>query len=971
MTTTRLLIGLTAAFFLGSAVSVAQTFTSVLQNINATAWGDYNNDGFPDLFGKELWTNNQNGTFTMTTPFTAGFDQASGARSLGDYNNDGWLDVLAYVPGETDPAMTGNAGPQLYMNNSGTEWVRKAAPDASIFGPLRGATGLFPVTHAHVNRDISWTDLTGDGYLDVYVSAWNEPFGGARDQDVIYTSTTGTSFTHTWASLTARYGRGITTVDYDRDGDQDIAVANYFMDNNFLWKNNNFNGSTGLSDVRNGTGIPGSGHSLGATAGDFNNDGEFDLIFTNLDHPPNPAPADPLSTINWNNGAPSYNFTPQTFTQIGIPAATWAAAIPGDFDNDGHKDLFLTIAAGSGGSDKPRLYRNNGNNTFSDVTTMYGLDNLSAGDLGRDDAAWADFNGDGFLDLLADGQVWANPGSAAFTNAHYLKVKLNGGQGPNGLVNKSAIGAQVRITDPTLGTITRQISGGVGQGSQNDLVLHFGLGNRTTPVDLEISWPDGSTQTVTGVSVDQLVHVNIDPNEPDLLSNIAGFKWSDENNNSVWDIGEPGLNGWTIYLDANNDNLLNNPTSGDDVCDEFATEDCTVTANRSSNDGGYAFGDLPAGDYTVREVAAGDYKQTFPSPTPPGEHNLTLLAGQNSLGLFGATQAPNFGNFLPAEIHGFKWNDRNNDGQWNANEPGLNGMAVYVDANNDDILNNSTSGDGICDTFAEETCTITANNGNHDGAFSLTGIFSGNSTVREVTEGDMVQTFPQSPDEHTVSLTAGQSVSGTYGVAEPTNFGNVDPNDPVREWLVDTFGAFSDDSNWSFAGAPDSNDHTSLFGPAISQARPIFFEGDITLGRVVFDNSQTYALGGLGAVSLAANSQSVTPSINVLQGSHEFQLTVNLLADTTVDVATGATLSLNGVLNLNGFTLTKTGGGSLLINNHITPHGGSINSPLGGTIGGEGYASFLIPEPATVMMITTACIALFCCRWRNTLPAII
>ena len=953
-----------------NSTAMAQTFTSVATT-NAQAWADYNNDGFPDLFGrKAMWRNNRDGTFTEFDPFEK-FDQASGARSLGDFNNDGRIDVLAYIPILNDPGMTGDRGPQLYLNNAdlqyaGTGWVRQTTPGSNIFGALDGGTGLFPTTGAEVNRDVSWADLNGDGYLDVYVSAFSQDQAlASTDQDIIYTSNAGSSFTHTWASPVSRYGRGITTVDYDQDGDQDVAVANYFGQNNFLWQNTNFNGSTGLSDVAIAEGIPGGDISIGATAADLNNDGAIDLIFTNLDHPPNPAEIDPLSTINWNNGSPNYDFTSQTFTQVGIPAAVYGGAIPGDFDNDGYEDLFLTIASGSGGSDEPKLYKNDGDGTFTDVTATYGLSGMGAGNSASDDAAWADFNGDGYLDLMADQQVWLNPASGYATDGHYLKIKLIGGQGPNGLVNKAALGAQVRVVDGTAGTITRHVTGGQGQGSQSDQVIHLGLGDRTAPVDLEIFWPDGSTQNVLGVAVNQLVQINIDPVEPDPLSVVSGFKWSDENNDATWDVGEPGLNGWTVYLDANADNVLNNPVSGDGICDGNATEACSITANDGVNDGAYSFTGLTAGSYTLREVPQGNASQTYPAPVPPGEHSFTLLPGQNMPGFFEITHPANFGGLFSTVIDGFKWNDRDNDGVWDADEPGLNGVTVYVDDNNDDVLNNPISGDGVCDANATESCSITANNGSNDGAFSLVDLTAGTHTIREVLSGGLLQSFPVAPGEHSVTLASGEISSGTFGVAGANNFGNVDSNDPVRVWNVDAFGAFGENSNWTFAGAPNSNDHTAVFGSVISTTRPIFLESDITLGGIILDNNQTYALGGLGEINLAADSLLNDPTVDVLQGSHEIQTLLNLLADTTIDIATGAVLSLNGALDLNGFTLTMTGGGTLLINNHITTDGGSIILPLVGAIGGDGYAAYAVPEPASAALLATVSLVTLFVRRRD------
>ena len=79
-------------------------------------------------------------------------------------------------------------------------------------------------------------------------------------------------------------------------------------------------------------------------------------------------------------------------------------------------------------------------------------------------------------------------------------------------VNRDAVGAQVRIARGDQ-TLTRQVEAGTGEGNQNDPALHFGLGDHTGPVDLEILWPGGATQRVTGIGVDRLHTISYAPGE--------------------------------------------------------------------------------------------------------------------------------------------------------------------------------------------------------------------------------------------------------------------------------------------------------------------------------------------------------------------------------------------------------------------------------------------------------------------------
>jgi hypothetical protein len=116
-------------------------------------------------------------------------------------------------------------------------------------------------------------------------------------------------------------------------------------------------------------------------------------------------------------------------------------------------------------------------------------------------AAWADFDGDGYLDLATGGRLFCNPGG----KNHWLKVRLAGG----GDVNSAAIGTQVRIQlDDKI--LARQVEGATGQGNQNDLTLHFGLGSHTEAVSLGIRWPNGAEQQVE-TPIDRTVTVVFAP----------------------------------------------------------------------------------------------------------------------------------------------------------------------------------------------------------------------------------------------------------------------------------------------------------------------------------------------------------------------------------------------------------------------------------------------------------------------------
>ncbi len=130
--------------------------------------------------------------------------------------------------------------------------------------------------------------------------------------------------------------------------------------------------------------------------------------------------------------------------------------------------------------------------SFVDVTDAVGLKGNNGGV-----AAWGDFDNDGWVDVCISGRLFRNVG----TSNRWLEVRLEGG----GKVNRAAIGAQVRLRLGEL-TLTRQVEGATGQGNQNDLTLHFGLGRHNGPVKLEVRWPDGTRREVT-TPVDRIITI--------------------------------------------------------------------------------------------------------------------------------------------------------------------------------------------------------------------------------------------------------------------------------------------------------------------------------------------------------------------------------------------------------------------------------------------------------------------------------
>ena len=444
------------------------------------AWGDYNNDGYVDLlaFGT-VWRNNAAKNFTKVF-YANSWDICMWA----DYDNDGYLDMFTFAAYYTA---------RLYHNDGGAKFT---------------LASFMPTLSMVLTEGASWADYNNDGYVDLYVGGYEEP-GVIYLDNLVFNNQDGT-FRDPPTKFNRRSSRGITSCDWDEDGDMDVYISNYRLQPNTLFRNK---GAGVLRDVagsthpnaRNTDPGWGGGHSIGAAWGDFDNDGHFDLFAGNFAH--DDGRGDQPESRFLRNRGPDHDYRFEDLGQCGVfYQESYASPAVADFDNDGDLDLFFTTVYGTasfGRPNHPVLFRNEGNWKFTDVTDDYGLNGLGQ----TYQAAWADYDNDGYLDLITDGKLFRNPGGAN----HWVKIKLIGGQGSNGLVNKAAIGAQVRIDVPGLGTLTRQVEAGTGEGNQNEATLHFGLGGHDGKVNLRIQWPDGSNQTVNNVAVDRLIRVNITP----------------------------------------------------------------------------------------------------------------------------------------------------------------------------------------------------------------------------------------------------------------------------------------------------------------------------------------------------------------------------------------------------------------------------------------------------------------------------
>lgn len=435
---------------------------------SAACWVDLDNDGWTDLCaGGVVWFNKLGKRFEKGSEV--------GTVVAADFDNDGFADLFSL------------SQMRVYRNDRGKGLVPVELP-------------TLPMT---VSRGACWGDFNGDGFVDLYIGGFEDWDKDITYPDMILTNRAGRAFELTWSEIRYR-ARGVTACDFDRDGDLDVYVSNYRLQPNLLWVNDGTGAFVDQAAPRNAiatsAGFNG-GHSIGAAWGDFDGDGEFDLFAGNFAHVDSRGDQPKSRFLRGLGRAGSNKFEDKGTCGVQYQES-YASPAAGDYDNDGRLDLYFTTVyatASFGKKNYPVLFRNRAPFDFEDATASAGLAELGA----TYEAAWADFDKDGDLDLATNGKLFVNQTK----RTRWLEVKLEGdGKG----VNRSAIGAQVRVRTGDA-TLTRQVEAGTGEGNQNDLILHFGLGGSTANVELEVLWPGGKVLRIRNVRVNRLIKLSFKP----------------------------------------------------------------------------------------------------------------------------------------------------------------------------------------------------------------------------------------------------------------------------------------------------------------------------------------------------------------------------------------------------------------------------------------------------------------------------
>ncbi len=336
-------------------------------------WGDYNNDGFLDIMqltgtnNIKIYKNNGNGLFSEQTGISI---VGGGPFALGDYNNDGYLDILSTTGGyEVGPSDTSFM--KLYKNK-GDGSFSKQTEILLKFG---------------IPNSVAWGDYDNDGFLDILLTG---PVDFDRPFSKIYRNNGDGTFTEKKEiSLTpVKFGSG-EWADFNNDGYLDILLTGdtTFHGSVIVTKIYKNNGKGNFSELK---GITLTGVEGSSVFGDYNNDGFLDILLNGfIENSQN------KTIIYKNNGDDTFS----EHTGISLDQVAGGSAVWGDYNNDGYLDILLTGKSGSNLVSK--IYKNNGNDTFSEQTGI----KLPL-ELGT--AAWGDYDNDGLLDILIGSKVYKN-----------------------------------------------------------------------------------------------------------------------------------------------------------------------------------------------------------------------------------------------------------------------------------------------------------------------------------------------------------------------------------------------------------------------------------------------------------------------------------------------------------------------------------------------------------------------------------
>lgn len=524
-----------------SDASDSSRVTDMAVNSTGPAFADYDNDGDLDIYvpaealaegiNNRLWENDGNGVFKDVAAARGVDNNGSYSRgaSWGDFDNDGDQDLAVsnmppgqdrrnHVPTTVYKNLLVETGQADFENVTRSAGVmRKGNKEDQRIGGV-GNTGA----------GLAWADYDNDGDLDLFWKCADYDIENAlfrNNGDGTFTDVTEESGVSIQGKVLEANSQGAPNwTDVNNDGWVDLLITNE-GDEKVLFlnsKNGTFEDITKNRGGPNGFAFLNPGNANGACIGDIDNDGDLDFYLPNADQ------ANRL-IISRLSDSGEVSFDDITLSSgTGDPGGARGCAMA-DFDNDGWLDIYVN----NGGLSNVlindvigqmpsfvqfyiawepaynKLYRNNGDLTFKDITEGSGAEGFGIGS----GVGAADINNDGFADLFLTNRTYYSDGERVNIpqqnqlllnqpneNA-WVKVVLEGKKS-----NRNGYGAKVRVLAGNLSQI-REHTSAHGYNSTNDPVLMFGIGEEEDIDLIEVTWPNGDTQSLKDIRARQTVRV--------------------------------------------------------------------------------------------------------------------------------------------------------------------------------------------------------------------------------------------------------------------------------------------------------------------------------------------------------------------------------------------------------------------------------------------------------------------------------
>ncbi len=502
---------------------------------SGAAWGDYDNDGYPDLYvvdvagpltdtpeqlakspgGNRLYHNNRDGTFTdVTEKAGVGFKGIGMAAAWADYDNDGYLDLV----------VTSFDRIVLYHNNGNgtfTDVTKKAGLD-KYRGFWTGA---------------AWGDYDRDGNVDLFICGYVKyqfhkeelnrtslqystlvpfmlnPAAYPPERKLLFHNNGDGTFTEVaqQAGVDDPTGRSLSAAWYDFDGDgwPDLYVANDLWGSKLYL--NLHNGK--FKDVTREAGVSDFRGEMGIAIGDWDNDGNPDIFVTHWIYQENALFHNLRSTLGDSNKAAPLFFGDIAemvgLGQISRNSIGWGTSFF-DYDNDGQLDLFVVNGSTFQDDKDPRhlvpmknflFWQKNATDGFYEVGAVSGAA-FDQAHVGRG-AAFADYDNDGDIDVFIVNQegrpmLLRNDGG---NRKNWLKVRVKCTKS-----NRTGFGTKVKVQAGSM-VRTEEIGGQTSYLSQNFQEAHFGLNKETEATRITVTFPSGEVRTLEHVKANQIVTV--------------------------------------------------------------------------------------------------------------------------------------------------------------------------------------------------------------------------------------------------------------------------------------------------------------------------------------------------------------------------------------------------------------------------------------------------------------------------------